>query len=98
MAISKMNGVAIASIAKISGKAKGDIAKFGGQQVPAAQASIITTNLIQHLDAANSSSYPGSGSTWYDLTANSIDGTFRGAPTYSSTDGGGSFFFDGVDD
>ena len=28
---------------------------------------IVTSNMILYLDAANSTSYPGSGSTWYDL-------------------------------
>lgn len=97
MAISKVNGIALASIAKLTGRAKADIAKFGGRQVPATQ-SIVTTNLIHHLDAGDSSSYSGSGTTWYDLTNSNVDGTFRGSPTYSSTDGGGSFYFDGVDD
>lgn len=36
MAISKINGVAMSAIAKISGKAKGDVSKFQGVQIPAA--------------------------------------------------------------
>ena len=32
--------------------------------------SIVTSNLVLNLDAANSSSYSGTGSTWYDLTSN----------------------------
>lgn len=31
---------------------------------------IITDGLVLHLDAGNSKSYPGSGSTWYDLSGN----------------------------
>jgi hypothetical protein len=58
--------------------------------------SIVTDNLFMHLDASNSSSYPGSGSTWTDLTENGNDGTISGA-TWSSTDGG-IFDFDGVND
>ena len=30
--------------------------------------NIITDNLFLHLDASNSESYPGSGTTWFDLT------------------------------
>lgn len=54
---------------------------------PAPAPSIVTNNLFMHLDASDSSSYPGSGTTWYDLTANNIDATINGA-TYSATDGG----------
>jgi len=32
---------------------------------------LLTTNLILHLDASNLSSYPGSGTVWYDLSGNS---------------------------
>ena len=32
--------------------------------------AIVTSNLVLNLDAANSSSYSGTGSTWYDLTSN----------------------------
>ena len=95
--VSKVAGVTASDVSKFDAVSRTDIDKISGQTL-GSSVSIITTNLIQHLDAANSSSYPGSGSTWFDLTSNSIDGTFRGAPTYSSTDGGGSFFFDGVDD
>ena len=58
--------------------------------------SIITDSLFLHLDASNSESYPGSGTTWYDLTANNNDATINGA-TYSSTDGG-IFELDGSND
>lgn len=36
---------------------------------------IVTSNLVLNLDAKNSSSYSGSGSTWYDLTSNNRDFT-----------------------
>jgi hypothetical protein len=47
-----------------------------------------TSNLIFHFDASNTASYPGSGTTWFDLTDNSIDGTMDGGVTYSSEYGG----------
>lgn len=97
MPINDINGVDWSSINDINGVAASSIAKVNGIDVPSS-ASLITTNLVQHLDAGDSSSYPGSGSTWFDLTSNNVDGTFRGAPTHSSSDGGGSFSFDGVDD
>jgi hypothetical protein len=95
--ISKVSGVAADSVKKIDGVSKASIGKLNELSF-ASTVSLITTNLVQHLDAGDSSSYSGSGSTWFDLTSNNVDGTFRGAPTYSSSDGGGSFSFDGVDD
>lgn len=58
---------------------------------------IVTDGLVLFLDAGNVKSYPGSGSTWFDLTGNSNDGTLVNGPTYNSTDGG-SIVFDGVND
>ncbi len=68
-----------------------------GRRTPAAVAvsGIVTSGLIAHLDASNSTSYPGSGSTWTDIQG-SNDGTINGA-TYSATNGG-IFVFDGVND
>jgi hypothetical protein len=34
----------------------------------ATPADLVTSNLIVHLDAANTTSYPGSGTVWYDLS------------------------------
>ena len=57
---------------------------------------IVTDGLVVHLDAGNSNSYPGSGTTWYDLSGNGNDGTISGA-TYDSANGG-SLSFDGTND
>jgi hypothetical protein len=54
-------------------------------------------NLVLALDAANPSSYPGSGTTWTDLSGNNNHGTLTNGPTFSSANGG-SIVFDGVDD
>jgi len=59
--------------------------------------AIITSNLVLHLDAGNSSSYPGSGTTWTDLSGNSNNGTLENGVSYSSSDGG-YLVFDGSDD
>ena len=43
------------------------------------------------LNASNSSSYPGTGTDWFDLTSNNNDGTLNagnGTLTYGTTDGG----------
>lgn len=58
---------------------------------------IVTNGLVLCLDAGNTKSYPGSGTTWTDLSGNGSVGTLTGGPTYSSGNGG-SIVFDGVDD
>lgn len=55
------------------------------------------SGLILCLDAGNTKSYPGSGTTWTDLSGNGNNGTLANGPTYSSDDGG-SIVFDGSDD
>ena len=58
---------------------------------------IITDGLVLCLDAGNTKSYPGSGTTWTDLSGNGNNGTLTNGPTYSS-DNGGYLDFDGTDD
>ena len=58
---------------------------------------IVNDGLVLALDAANTKSYPGSGTTWTDLSGNSNTGTLTNGPTYSTANGG-SIVFDGVDD
>jgi len=59
--------------------------------------SIATNGLVLCLDAANVKSYPGSGTTWTDLSGNGNNGTLTNGPTYSSSNGG-SIVFDGTND
>jgi len=49
-----------------------------------------------YLDAGNTNSYPGTGTTWFDLTSNANNGAISGA-SFSSLDGG-YFSFDGSND
>ena len=58
---------------------------------------IVTDGLALCLDAGNTKSYSGSGTTWNDLSGNGNTGTLTNGPTYSS-DNGGSIFFDGTND
>ena len=58
---------------------------------------IVTDGLVLALDAANPKSYPGSGTTWTDLSGRGNTGTLTNGPTYSSTNGG-SIVFDGSND
>lgn len=55
--------------------------------------AILTSNLALWLDAANSSSYAGSGSTWYDVSGSGNNATLSGTYSLDSTDGGGSMHF-----
>ena len=51
---------------------------FGGNNnyvAPVVSARIITTDLLLYLDAGNTSSYSGAGTTWYDLSTNVNNGT-----------------------
>lgn len=97
--IEGISGKAVADIAGMSGKDLADVAKLSGiDKAAQSSSSIITTNLVQHLDAGDSNSYSGSGTTWYDISSNSIDVALVNGPTYSSTEGGGSISFDGVND
>jgi hypothetical protein len=58
---------------------------------------IITDGLVLLLDAGNPQSYPGSGTTWTDLSGNGNNGTLVNGVGYSASNGG-ALVFDGVDD
>lgn len=49
---------------------------------------ILTNNLTLYLDAGVFRSYPGAGSTWYDLTVNNNDITLINNPPFSTLNGG----------
>jgi hypothetical protein len=59
--------------------------------------NIVRNGLVLYNDAANTKSYPGSGTAWTDLSGNGNNGTLVNGPTYSSANMG-SIIFDGVDD
>jgi hypothetical protein len=61
---------------------------------------VIQDGLVLALDAADRNSYPGSGTTWNDLSGNGNIGTVSGSANFSTTNGGsfsfptsGSFIF-----
>ena len=58
---------------------------------------VVTDGLALALDAGDTNSYPGSGTTWTDLSGNGNTGTLTNGPTYSSANGG-YIDFDGTDD
>jgi hypothetical protein len=53
-------------------------------------AEIVTADLTMRLDASNSSSYPGSGSTWFDLAGTQDNISLVNSPAYTS--GSPSYF------
>ena len=59
--------------------------------------SIVLDGLVLCLDAGNPKSYPGSGTTWTDLSGNGNNGTLVNGVGYSGSNLG-SLSFDGVDD
>jgi hypothetical protein len=59
--------------------------------------NIVTNGLVSYLDAGFRTSYPTTGTTWYDVSGFGLNGTLTNGPTYSSLDGG-SIVFDGTND
>jgi hypothetical protein len=59
--------------------------------------SIVLNGLTNYFDASNIKSYPGSGTTWYNLIPDGVNGTLTNGPTYSSVNGG-VIALDGVND
>lgn len=58
--------------------------------------NIVRNGLVLHLDAANVKSYPGSGTTWSDLSRNRNNGTMTSIG-YDSTNNGSLIFNDASD-
>jgi hypothetical protein len=58
---------------------------------------IVTDGLVLYLDAANTRSYPGTGTTWSDLSRGGNNGSLINGPTFNSGNGG-SIVFDGSND
>ena len=75
-----------------------DIISVGGGAAYS-DGEIYSTNLLYHLDANNSSSYGGSGTTWTDLVAGTTNATINGATHTEGPGNNGYYFdFDGIDD
>jgi hypothetical protein len=58
---------------------------------------IVTDNMMFCLDAGNSKSYPGSGTTWTDLVAQGANATLINGVGYD-IENGGALTFDGTND
>lgn len=58
---------------------------------------IVSTGLVLCLDAANSLSYPGSGTVWKNVGKNGTDGILINGPTFNGSNSG-NIVFDGTND
>ena len=58
---------------------------------------IVRDGLVLALDAADKNSYPGSGTTWYDVSGKNNNSSLNNGPTYSS-DNNGTIVLDGTND
>ena len=58
---------------------------------------IVTNGLVLSLDAADRNSYPGSGTTWRDISGNGNNMTLTNGPTFNSNNGG-FIVFDSIND
>lgn len=58
---------------------------------------IVQSGLVLALDASDKNSYPGSGTTWFDMSGNQNNAILTNGPIFSSTYGG-IFDFDGTND
>ena len=56
----------------------------GGIAIDRDNLSLVSSGLTLHIDAGNSSSYSGSGSTWTDIAGTADNITLVGSPTYTS--------------
>jgi surface protein len=61
------------------------------------QVKTLIPGLVLYLDAGDVNSYPGSGTTWTDISGNENNGTLNNGVVYNNADGG-SLVFDGVND
>jgi len=55
-----------------------------------------TNNALLYLDAGNPASYPGSGTTWTDLSSNTNNATIAGSPAFTSAGAASYFTFNGA--
>jgi hypothetical protein len=64
---------------------------IGGGITFAPTRSIVTNGLILNVDAGNPASYPGTGTTWYDISGAGNNTTLVGSPPW--TDAGNQSYF-----
>ena len=60
--------------------------------------NLVTNGLVLDLDAAKLDSYPGSGTTWRDISGNGNNVTLTNGPTFTGIGKQAAIVFDGSDD
>lgn len=84
----------------IGGGKQNEFALPGVQNLNNSSLDIVRGNIELHLDAANPLSYPGTGTTWTDLSGNGRNATLTNGPTFTADLGGtgGYITLDGSND
>lgn len=84
----------------IGGGKQNEYALSGIQTLNNSIVDIVRGNLELHLDTLNLNSYPGSGTTWTDLSGNARNGTLTNGPTFTADlyGTGGYITLDGTND
>jgi hypothetical protein len=59
---------------------------------------VVTDGLVMYLDAGNTKSYPGAGTTWTDISRNGNNGILQNGPVFIPNQNNGVLSFDGADD
>jgi len=70
---------------------------IGSRKIASLEKGIVTDGLVLHLDAGRSNSYPGFGTTWYDLSGHGHDGALKNGPVFD-TEANGCLLFDYAND
>ncbi len=60
--------------------------------------NLVTSGLVLDLDAAKLASYPGSGTTWFDISGNNLTGSLINGPTFTGIGKQAAIVFDGTND
>jgi len=91
----QISGINANLVTSIAGVYPDRISNVGPIPASTLELGIVTNGLVLDLDASNPNSYPGYGTTVYDISGNGRDFTLVNGLTWNSP---GYFSFDGVDD
>jgi len=69
---------------------------ISSREIFSSNPGVVTEDLVLHLDAGQTDSYPGSGVVWKDISGNGYNGRIENGTAYDGDEG--SLVFDGSDD